>query len=451
MGALKNIRTKAALWLAPDYQYNMPTDQQKKQSTRDVDSYIARIQFARVKSDVQSWREAIVEAELPLWMHRVKMQRIYQDTVLNGHVAACLQKRNDLTLLRDFCFYEGDNEVDGAEKIIRTEWFYQMMEYILAAKGYGYSLVGFGDIVNGLLPKMELIRRWNVSPDRLNVVSIPYAMSGINFGEDGTKDESGESFYEWTAWIPTPTENGVSKCGYGFLYKVALYEIFLRQNLSFNADFIELYAQPYRVGKTTKSDEAERFELEAALRDMGSSGYAIIDPTDSIEFLETALGGTGWKGYADFELRVEKKITKIILGHADAMDSVPGKLGAQQGEDNPIERALSNVAMTDGRFVENVLNKEVFPKLRNLGMPIPDLTFRFKNDAEKQEIIEKENESFTATSLWVNTMKQAGYEVDEKWLAERTGIPLVKVAPPEPRMPFNPMQKTRLRNLYAKI
>ena len=69
-------------------------------------------------------------------------------------------------------------------------------------------------------------------------------------------------------------------------------------------------AQPYRVGKTDKTEGPERDELEKALRDMGSSGYALIDPVDEIAFLETALGGTGYKGYDNLEARCEAKVSK---------------------------------------------------------------------------------------------------------------------------------------------
>ena len=37
---------------------------------------------------------------LPALPYRVMMQQIYIDTVLNGHVSACIQKRKNLTLLK---------------------------------------------------------------------------------------------------------------------------------------------------------------------------------------------------------------------------------------------------------------------------------------------------------------------------------------------------------------
>ena len=69
--------------------------------------------------------------------------------------------------------------------------------------------------------------------------------------------------------MKTPSDTGQSDCGYGLLYKVALYEIFLRNTLGYNGDFVELYSQPYRIGKTTKTNEDERALLEQALQKYG--------------------------------------------------------------------------------------------------------------------------------------------------------------------------------------
>ena len=74
----------------------------REDNPKDLNKYIARVQLQRIRQDVQSWREAISEAELAYYPHRVKMQRLFQDTTLNGHIYACMQKRKALTLLKDY-------------------------------------------------------------------------------------------------------------------------------------------------------------------------------------------------------------------------------------------------------------------------------------------------------------------------------------------------------------
>jgi phage gp29-like protein len=169
--------------------------------------------------------------------------------------------------------------------------------------------------------------------------------------------------------------------------------------------------------------------MERALASMGSNGYAVIDPNDEIEFLETALGGTGWKGYENLEDRCKKFVSKIILGHADALDSTPGKLGGgQDGEQSPVAKALSDKQTKDGRFIQPIVNRELIPRLRDLGFKIPEgWEFVLNNDDEEVEQREREDKNNKATADIAQVMKNAGMEMDDKYFTERTGIPAKRV------------------------
>lgn len=420
----------------------------KNGSKKNLSRTIAPQQLARIRADVKLWREAIKEAELAYFPYRVKMQQIYNDTVLNGHVIAAMGRRKDLSVLRDFTVVQGTGKVENEAitLMLKEAWFYDFLSYALDAIFYGYTLVSVGDIVKDKLSNLSLVRRWNVSPDRMNVTAFQYGIAGQRFDE--------EPFKDWHIWLPTPSDNGVSPCGYGLLYYIAIYEIHLRNVLGYNGDFVELYSQPYRVGKTSKTDGDERKQLEAALQQMGSSGWAILDPTDEIAFLETALGGTGWQGYENFEKRCEHKISKIILGHADAIDSIPGKLGATQGLDStPVGQALSEKQSKDGRYLEEIINNKLFDQLRTLGFNIPmDCIFAFKNDDELEEFRRREDESNQATALIASTMALGSLQMSAEYFTERTGIPTTIVAAPAPIKPMPgkpaPKVKAMLNQLY---
>jgi hypothetical protein len=329
---------------------------------RNLTNFITPVQLQRLKVDVAEWRRSQDEAEQAFYPHRVRMQRIYIDTVLNGHVWAAMDRRRDLTLLRKYKFKNKAKEENEELKLMFDgfAWFSDFLTYCLDALAYGYSLISLGDIVDSIMEDVTIVRRWNVSPDREIVSNIVYAVDGARW--------TNPQYRPWHIYVKTPTEHGVGKCGFGYLYKVALYEIIMRNVLGYNSDFVELYAQPYRVGKTSKTNEDERNDMERALQSMGSNGYAVIDPNDEIEFLETALGGTGWKGYDNLEERCMKMISKIILGHADALDSTPGKLGGgQDGEQSPVAKALSDKQTKDGRFISPIINRELTPQVTRPG------------------------------------------------------------------------------------
>lgn len=301
----------------------------ENEATEDMHKvYQVPYQLQRIRQDALSRREAIEEAERAYFPHRVRMQQMYLNTKENGHIFACIERRKDLTRLRKWEFVNANGEVN--QKVtdifcnnvkgnsVVKEWFAKLVNYILDARFYGYTLVYLGDIHNGDFDDLEVVKRWFVSPDREMLNSVLYDVNGAEFCED-------ENIKDWYLYVPTDNETGTSKCGYGLFYELSIYEIFARNLLGFNGDFVELFSQPFRVGKTNKTEESERAMFAETLRDMGSSGWALLDAQDdTIEFLESSLGGNGFQGYDNFEKRLEDKISQIILGHSDAVKSIAG-------------------------------------------------------------------------------------------------------------------------------
>ena len=428
----------------PDYLNPFSRTKAGEEVKKNLAGYIAPVQLQRFKQDVQSWRDVLTETENTWFPHRVKAQRLYIDTVNNGHVFACMERRKDLTLLRKWEFVDKKGKIDQATTDIFMEavkgqsqnkdWFNKFINYTLDSIYFGYSLIALGDIVNDEFPNLDIIKRWNVSPDRLNVTNFTYSISGALFLE--------EPYKNWHVYAKTYNDIGTSPSGYGLLYKVALYEIFLRNLLGFNGDFVELYSQPYRVGKTTKTEQTERDEFADSIRQMGSAGWAMIDPEDEILFLETALGGTGYKGYDNLEMRLEKKVSKIILGHADALDSIPGKLGNSK-EKSPADRAMEDKQTKDGSFVSGVVNNGLIANMRNLGFNIPDdVKAVLKNDAEIMET----NNAIISQAV---EMQKGGLAMDPKYFTDQTGIPVA--APVAPVSPFPPKLTEDVKNKLEKI
>ena len=409
---------------------------------RNLGRFIAPVQLQRFRHDVQMWREAITEAENAWYPHRVRMQRMFIDTILSGHTLACRDRRNNLTLMREWCFKDANgNENEDLKKLFDKPWFSLFKKYVLDAQAYGYSLVSLGDCVDGNFKDLSIIRRWNVSPDRKNVTSLVYALQGIDFTE--------EPYRDWHIYVSTPSETGQSICGYGYLYNVALYEIMCRNLLGNNADAVELYSMPTRIGTTNKAGE-ERQALLDTLINMGSAGAVVIDELDKIEFVESKGNGQGFKLFPDFEQRLEKKISKIILGHADAMDSTPGKLGGGQGEESPVHEALESIKMADGALLEDVVNNELIPRLINIGFAIDaNYKFCFDNNSELQEQRCYEDDANLKTAQIAQTLKNAGLDVDAAYIEERTGIKVTKAAAPAfPAKPMSKEFKNKLSKLY---
>ncbi len=400
---------------------------------KNLNTFPAKVALQRIKQDIQTWRSAITEAEQEYYPFRVKMQQLFVDTVLNGHVTACMERRKNLTLLRELRF----NDNEQVEQMFKEQWFIDIINYSLDALFYGYSLISMGDIVNSKFPTLTTCKRWYISPDRLNIASYMYNIYGANFLE--------EPYRNWHIWADTPSDSGQSSCGFGLLYKVGMYEILCRNLIGFNSDAAEVYGMPIRWGKTNKTEESERAEFLSALVNMASNASVVTDMTDEIELIQNSAGSTGYMIFENLEKRCEDKISKVLLGHADALDSVPGKLGSEQN--GAAAKALEEIQSKDGRYIESIINDQVLPKLRALGFSIPEGRAMFANDNELEELRERVDASNKVTADIALTMSQAGLKMDAKYFEERTGIPTKEVTN-TPKEPFNAKVQNKLNELY---
>lgn len=385
---------------------------------------------SRSRQDISKWRDAIVEAD-GYYKFRVKMQGIFKDTILNGHVSACISKRKNLTLLREFAIVDKKGNVDErATAQLKAKWFSDLISYTLDAQLYGYSLINWTGINKGKIDGLQIINREFINPD-LNILSnLPYNTNGVELNS--------KEIQNWSLYCTTNSENGISKCGYGLLYPVAQYEIFLRNLMGQNGDFVERFGTPLITATTSKIDELEMQELETKIANIGSTGYIIKDTLDVIEYLEYSQAGDGYMLYENLEKRCEQKISKILLGHADALDSTPGKLGSSEGSESPSQIALNEIKTVDSNYVEYYINDFLIDKLISLGFSFPvGGKFVFLNNEEKEKQKQSDIKTKTDISTFLKNMSDAGYMVDKDWIETEMGIKLDNSEPiqePQPHM-----------------
>ena len=405
-----------------------------KNPARNLNNVIFPKSFEMYRSDLQGWKEAKEEAEVAGWPYRVKMQKTYVKTMLNAHVLACVTRRKELTLLRDFHIVgKNGEELKTWTAYFEKAWFKdQVLNYILDALYYGYTLVSIGEIKDNIPDEITTVKRWNISPDRKHVSIFETNPAGYSWEDEEYKD--------WHIWIPTIQSNGINGCGYGLLYEVTALEILQRNNVQYNTDFIEMFAQPFRHLKTSDTEPEELQAKEKAMKEMGHSAYLVTGVNDELNFISDGSRGNGYKAYNDFDHRIKSDISKIIGGHANFVDSTTEPLagGSQNsgGGDatrdtmgkTQVERAMLNKRIIDGDFCTNVVNERLIPTLRNLGVSIPEgARIKFLNDSEERIIAAdeaKKNQLWATTAL---TMAQGGLQMDEKFFTKMTGIPATKI------------------------
>lgn len=439
-------------------------NQGAKQDNKNLDNTSMHIPLQRLVQSIANWRSGTNEAE-SLIPFRVKQQQLYNDLIDEPHVSACMERRMDLTLLRDYTLDCGnDKDTDYWTSWLKdSPWFIDYQRYCLTAKFRGYSLISLGNIVsnenmvNGL-PELKLLEHSQVSPDRRNFAPVIYTPTGYEWDAKEYKD--------WHIYIPTSTEIGNGCCGYGLLHKIAVPGILLRSGLTDWANYNEKFGQPIAWGKTSKTDD-EKLNFFNNLKGMGASGTFVTDLQDELQFLMAGGNGQGFKTHVELKSACEKLVSKNILGHADVLDSIPKKSGSSGGQDNsnpstpssPVQEALSDIKSKDGKSL-TPYNNLLLSKMRLHGVNIPiKAKFKYKNDEEEEIAAQKEYAKKQSFATIAKTMKDAGLQMDPDTFTKETEIPckvleVVKPPiPPEPTIkpePLAPEIKNKLNLLYSK-
>lgn len=390
--------------------------------------------FINARIDLATWANALEVAERASWPFRVDLQKMYVKTQKNGHVASCIQRRKELTLLRDFQIVNGNGEYDKDwTEFFKKSWYTDhALPLMLDADYHGFTLASIGEIKDGVPNLITNVKRWNISPEREHVSIFETAPAGYSW--------NAAPYDKWHVWMPTVQLNGINNCGYGLLYITAALEILQRNNVSYNADFIQMFAQPYRWLKTNDLEGDEFEAKKAMMREMASAGFGITGLNDELEFLNDGSRGNGYKAYNDFDHRAKSDISKWIGGHADFIDSTPKALtgGAQNsgGGDitddatgnTPVQKAMAAKRTIDGDAVTKRTNELWIPTLQRLGIMIPKgHKIKFLNDSEERSIQSQEADKNQKIGTLALTMAQGGLQMDEAYFTKETGIPCKRV------------------------
>lgn len=125
----------------------------------------------------------------------------------------------------------------------------------------------------------------------------------------------------------------------------------LRGNMEYWSSYISRFADDSILAHTDGANPAKKAELLRAIMDFRSSGGLVTEGTETFEVLNTNKSASSML-FKDFAQACRESISKLILGHASALDSTPGKLG---GEDN-VALVREDIQQGDKRLIEGVMN-----------------------------------------------------------------------------------------------
>lgn len=140
--------------------------------------------------------------------------------------------------------------------------------------------------------------------------------------------------------------------GEGLLARLFWTATWLKGGMELWASYVDRFGDDSILARTELSSPQKRQEMLNAIKEFRSSGGMVVGGGDSFEVLKTEKNGTNTL-FKSFHEACAQQISKMILGHAMAMDAIPGKLGS----DSMIELVRRDIILSDKAFIGEVINR----------------------------------------------------------------------------------------------
>lgn len=398
---------------------------------RTYDNRPSNIVLPRSKSlsvqTIKKWRDALALAQLAENANRAPLLELYDSILLDSHLASLIEGRTLKVLQSKFKIVDKSGKQDEElTKLFEQPWFNSFIYHSVMAKFKGATVV-------------EL---WDLVPDTMELDSVNYIPSenvltnkGLIVREVG--DEKGYPYKDdplKTYYIQIGKNNDL-----GILKDVApdaLTKKFARASWS---EFVEKYGIPPRWVVTDSYSETRENELADMMANMVSNHWAVLKGNEKIE----VMNSTGTSSYDIFDKlidRMNSEMSKRILGQDGTTDAgangTYGSLKVMQGVSD--DRHDS-----DKNDCKNLINKELLWRLQLISPAYSRLKdCRFEWDDSKEMTSEELVDMITK-------LADSGFLIDLKFVAEKTGIPIIGMQSDNPVDP--PVDKTGKKKKSVKL
>lgn len=184
--------------------------------------------------------------------------------------------------------------------------------------------------------------------------------------------------------------------------------------------FAEVFGMPLRLGRypdhlaTDQSAEAKAAidKLIAAVSGLGSDAAAVLPMSMQIDFQAAGSGAGGADLFDRLADRLDKLISKIVLGRSDAADSTAGKLGGEQFASD----VRLDILESDAEELANTLNEQ-------LVQPFIALNFGPQDRYPLIQLRVPDQEDLKGLVDMLAKLVPLGLEVEQSVIRDKWGLP----------------------------
>jgi SPP1 gp7 family putative phage head morphogenesis protein len=297
---------------------------------------------------------------------RSDLYALYQLAVSDAHLFSQINSRKIKTIGAPFSVIKDKVANKDLTELLKRPWFGDFINLALDSIFFGHSLIEFGEIEDGHFGSVNLIDRNLVIPEKGLVIAKVGDDKGIPFRE--------APFNEYLIEIGSPDHLG--------LLKDAVPEVIWKRNA--RSDWSvrsEKFGMPVVVIRTSSTDAKELDAKEMMASSIGSNGYAILHIDDQVEFHESQHSDA-YQVYLEQARFCDEQLSKLILGQTGVSDK-KSFVGAAEVH----ERLMNEYIERDMRWLENVINYQLFPFLISKGYALNGARFAFDEpDAQAKQL-----------------------------------------------------------------
>lgn len=255
-------------------------------------------------------------------------------------------------------------DVQYTQKIQGTQ-FDKIIKGIVESKLFGYTLIELMPHINpktGKLANVNLIERRNVLPDQHTVVK-----------------RQGIWLPNWDITAPAYSPNYILiNSGTIGLFSATTPLILAKKFTVANyVNFGATYGQPIIHGKTISESNSDRKRLANDIANAAQNKVVITGIDDEID-IKTFTMSNSEKIYTSLIEFVNKEVANLILGS----ESMAGGMQSYVGSTKAHQDIFRDRIEVYRRYIENVMNEEIIPRLVAMGYIPPGLEFKYSNRIE---------------------------------------------------------------------
>ncbi|MGQ0740206.1 MAG: phage portal protein family protein [Bacteroidota bacterium] len=319
--------------------------------------------------DVGSWWDALQQAEKVISPNRTRLYDVYKTVILDAHLSGIIEKRIGSIINKKVCFKKDGEEQEEFQALTDSSEFRRMMRELMWSKFWGISGMEF---IPGDQFTFKCIPRKHIKPEKKMITKEQSDYTGFSY--DGI----------WNIWVVGQSDD------HGILMSCSPYIIWKKSNMGDWAQYIEIFGQPFVVGKYNGFDAKTKLELDETMRNFGGSNRMMIPVEANIDIIDGKSTSNGNGDLQDkFRQACNEELSVLILGATETTSSSQSSGYAQSKTHSKQQDIILKADMID---VMDWLNCEQFLAIaKGYGYNTDAGQFEFEAEVDIQEVQAKLN------------------------------------------------------------